>query len=131
MCLRYKSKKKAFTKYSKKWQDETGKKQLDKDFVMMKKYCSVIRVIVHSQVHKSFKAQHERSLVRSCVHLVFFRNIPGKRAEVSGLDHMQWKEKPPHPRPLGCRGPNSSDHDALSAGSAGVCRLRWQFKNKF
>ncbi|XP_040918811.1 60S ribosomal protein L3-like [Toxotes jaculatrix] len=46
----YKSKKKAFTKYSKKWQDETGKKQLDKDFAAMKKYCSVIRVIVHSQM---------------------------------------------------------------------------------
>ncbi|KAI3359881.1 hypothetical protein L3Q82_014233, partial [Scortum barcoo] len=46
----YKSKKKAFTKYSKKWQDETGKKQLDKDFALMKKYCSVIRVIVHSQM---------------------------------------------------------------------------------
>ncbi|XP_016896142.1 60S ribosomal protein L3-like isoform X1 [Cynoglossus semilaevis] len=46
----HKSKKKAFTKYSKKWQDETGKKQLEKDFVTMKKYCSVIRVIVHSQM---------------------------------------------------------------------------------
>ncbi|XP_030646705.1 60S ribosomal protein L3-like [Chanos chanos] len=46
----YKSKKKAFTKYSKKWQDETGKKQLEKDFALMKKYCSVIRVIVHSQM---------------------------------------------------------------------------------
>ncbi|CAL1588405.1 unnamed protein product [Knipowitschia caucasica] len=46
----YKSKKKAFTKYSKKWQDETGKKQLDKDFAAMKKYCSAIRVLVHSQM---------------------------------------------------------------------------------
>ncbi|XP_053707975.1 60S ribosomal protein L3-like [Synchiropus splendidus] len=46
----HKSKKKAFTKYCKKWQDETGKKQLDKDFHHMKKYCSVIRVIVHSQM---------------------------------------------------------------------------------
>ncbi|XP_036409026.1 60S ribosomal protein L3-like [Megalops cyprinoides] len=46
----YKSKKKAFTKYSKKWQDERGKKQLEKDFTSMKKYCSVIRVIVHSQM---------------------------------------------------------------------------------
>ncbi|KAG7247273.1 hypothetical protein CRUP_000808, partial [Coryphaenoides rupestris] len=43
-----KSKKKAFTKYSKKWQDESGKKQLEKDFASLKKYCSVIRVIVHS-----------------------------------------------------------------------------------
>uniref|UniRef100_A0A4W4ECR9 Ribosomal protein L3 like n=2 Tax=Electrophorus electricus TaxID=8005 RepID=A0A4W4ECR9_ELEEL len=47
----HKCKKKAFSKYSKKWQDETGKKQLEKDFTMMKKYCSVIRVIVHSQMH--------------------------------------------------------------------------------
>jgi len=46
----HKSKKKAFTKYSKKWQDESGKKQLDKDFATMKKYCSVIRVIIHSQM---------------------------------------------------------------------------------
>ncbi|XP_053299486.1 60S ribosomal protein L3 [Pleuronectes platessa] len=46
----YKCKKKAFTKYSKKWQDETGKKQLDKDFSALKKYCSVIRVIIHSQM---------------------------------------------------------------------------------
>ncbi|KAL7850625.1 hypothetical protein SRHO_G00199740 [Serrasalmus rhombeus] len=46
----YKSKKKAFTKYCKKWQDDAGKKQLEKDFILMKKYCSVIRVIVHSQM---------------------------------------------------------------------------------
>ncbi|XP_018610326.2 60S ribosomal protein L3-like [Scleropages formosus] len=46
----YKSKKKAFTKYCKKWQDEGGKKQLAKDFAAMKKYCRVIRVIVHSQM---------------------------------------------------------------------------------
>ncbi|XP_023677511.1 large ribosomal subunit protein uL3-like [Paramormyrops kingsleyae] len=46
----HKSKKKAFTKWSKKWQDEAGKKQLEKDFTMMKKYCKVIRVIVHSQM---------------------------------------------------------------------------------
>ncbi|XP_051905026.1 60S ribosomal protein L3-like isoform X1 [Hippocampus zosterae] len=46
----HKSKKKAFTKYSKKWKDEAGKKALDKDFTLMKKYCSVIRVIVHSQM---------------------------------------------------------------------------------
>ncbi|XP_077130544.1 ribosomal protein uL3-like [Ranitomeya variabilis] len=46
----YKSKKKAFTKYCKKWQDEQGKKQLEKDFSTMKKYCKVIRVIVHTQM---------------------------------------------------------------------------------
>ncbi|XP_023785425.1 60S ribosomal protein L3 [Cyanistes caeruleus] len=41
----HKSKKKAFTKYCKKWQDEEGKKQLEKDFNSMKKYCQVIRVM--------------------------------------------------------------------------------------
>uniref|UniRef100_A0A8C9J863 60S ribosomal protein L3 n=1 Tax=Piliocolobus tephrosceles TaxID=591936 RepID=A0A8C9J863_9PRIM len=38
----HKSKKKAFTKYCKKWQDEDGKKQLEKDFSSMKKYYQVI-----------------------------------------------------------------------------------------
>ncbi|XP_038259618.1 60S ribosomal protein L3-like [Dermochelys coriacea] len=39
-----------FTKYCKKWQDEEGKKQLEKDFSSMKKYCQVIRVIAHTQM---------------------------------------------------------------------------------
>lgn len=52
-CLhRYKSKKKAFTKASKKWQDELGKKSIERDFKKMIKYCKVIRVIAHTQVIK-------------------------------------------------------------------------------
>uniref|UniRef100_A0A667Z3P3 Large ribosomal subunit protein uL3 n=1 Tax=Myripristis murdjan TaxID=586833 RepID=A0A667Z3P3_9TELE len=46
----YKSKKKAFTKYCKKWQDDEGKKQLEKDFASMKKYCQVVRIIAHTQM---------------------------------------------------------------------------------
>ncbi|XDA78136.1 hypothetical protein R6Z07F_008236 [Ovis aries] len=46
----HKSKKKAFTKYCKKWQDVDGKKQLERDFSSMKKYCQVIRVIAHTQM---------------------------------------------------------------------------------
>ncbi|XP_048967474.1 ribosomal protein uL3-like isoform X2 [Canis lupus baileyi] len=46
----HKSKKKAFTKACKKWRDADGKKQLQKDFAAMKKYCKVIRVIVHTQM---------------------------------------------------------------------------------
>merc|ERR1712151_153653 len=45
----YKSKKKAFTKASKKWSDDDGKKSIESDFDRMKKYCKVIRVIVHTQ----------------------------------------------------------------------------------
>lgn len=54
--LRHKSKKKAFTKACKRWRDADGKKQLQKDFAAMKKYCKVIRVIVHTQVSPSASA---------------------------------------------------------------------------
>ena len=47
---RYKSKKKAFTKASKKWQDDLGKKVIEKELRAMKRYCKVIRVIAHTQV---------------------------------------------------------------------------------
>uniref|UniRef100_A0A2K5M6A4 60S ribosomal protein L3 n=1 Tax=Cercocebus atys TaxID=9531 RepID=A0A2K5M6A4_CERAT len=47
---RHKSKKAAFTKHCKKWQDEDGKKQLEKDFSSMKKYCQLICVIAHTQM---------------------------------------------------------------------------------
>nr|CAB3265721.1 60S ribosomal protein L3 [Phallusia mammillata] len=43
-------KKKAFTKSCRKWQDEDGKKQIDRDFNQMKKYCKVIRIIAHTQM---------------------------------------------------------------------------------
>merc|ERR1711979_18438 len=46
----YKSKKKAFSKYCKKWSAEDGKKEIEKDFAKMKKYCTVIRVITHTQI---------------------------------------------------------------------------------
>merc|ERR1712071_210796 len=47
---RYKSKKKAFTKASKKWQDDLGKKVIEKDLKAMKRYCKTIRVIAHTQM---------------------------------------------------------------------------------
>jgi hypothetical protein len=50
LTCRYKSKKKAFTKTSKKWQDELGRKSIEKNFRKLVKYCKVIRVIAHTQV---------------------------------------------------------------------------------
>merc|ERR1711973_638861 len=44
-----KSKKKAFTKASMKWKDETGKKEIEKDLAQIKKYCEVVRLITHTQ----------------------------------------------------------------------------------
>uniref|UniRef100_A0A8D0NDF5 Ribosomal protein L3 like n=1 Tax=Sus scrofa TaxID=9823 RepID=A0A8D0NDF5_PIG len=40
----HKSKKKAFTKACRRWRDTDGKKQLQRDFAAMKKYCKVIRM---------------------------------------------------------------------------------------
>jgi len=45
----YRSKRKAFTKSSKKWSDDNGKKSIERDLEKMKKYCKVIRVLVHTQ----------------------------------------------------------------------------------
>jgi len=44
------SKKKAFTKSCTKWADDLGKKEIEKDLNQMKKYCTTIRVIVHTQM---------------------------------------------------------------------------------
>jgi large subunit ribosomal protein L3e len=44
----YRSKQKAFTKYAKKWTEDKGK-AIDKEIARMKKYCSVVRVIAHTQ----------------------------------------------------------------------------------
>ncbi|CAG0906816.1 unnamed protein product, partial [Cyprideis torosa] len=58
----YKSKKKAFTKASKKWADEKGKQQIEKDLNIMKKYCKTIRVIAHTQM-KLLRQRQKKSHV--------------------------------------------------------------------
>jgi len=57
----YKSKKKAFTKASKKWSDDLGKKVIEKDLKAMKRYCKTVRVIAHTQMkllHQRQKKSH-------------------------------------------------------------------------
>lgn len=46
------SKKKAFAKYSKKYETDEGKKDINAQLEKMKKYCSVIRVLAHTQIRK-------------------------------------------------------------------------------
>ncbi|EYB81897.1 hypothetical protein Y032_0371g113 [Ancylostoma ceylanicum] len=58
-----KSKKKAFTKYAKKWQDEDGKKVIESDLNKMKKYCSAIRVVAHTQMKILNRKQKKAHLV--------------------------------------------------------------------
>lgn len=45
------AKKKAFSKYAQKWSDADKKAGIDRDLERIKKYCTVIRVIAHTQVH--------------------------------------------------------------------------------
>jgi hypothetical protein len=53
--FRYKAKKKAFTKYVKKYTD--GKKEIESELAQLKKHCSVIRVLAHTQVRSNDKTQ--------------------------------------------------------------------------
>ncbi|RGB42137.1 60S ribosomal protein L3 [Rhizophagus diaphanus] len=46
----YKSKKKAFTKYAKKYSEQN--KEIDTELERIKKYCQVVRVLVHTQIRK-------------------------------------------------------------------------------
>jgi len=46
----YKSKKKAFTKACKKWSADNGKRQIERDFQKIKKYCKYVRVLMHTQM---------------------------------------------------------------------------------
>lgn len=46
----YRSKKKAFTKYAKKYAEDV--KNISREFERIKKYCTVIRVLAHTQIRK-------------------------------------------------------------------------------
>ncbi len=50
----YKSKKKAFSKYTKKYETDQGKEDLESDLERMKKYATVVRVLAHTQVRFLF-----------------------------------------------------------------------------
>ncbi len=57
----YKSKKKAFTKYAKKYSD--GKKAVEAELASLKKHCCAIRVLAHTQVKKLNFGQKKAQLI--------------------------------------------------------------------
>eukprot|EP00126_Sphaerothecum_destruens_P002307 Sdes_comp15744_c0_seq2m4787 len=59
----YSSKKKAFTKYAKQWSSAEGKKAIDSELSRMKKYCSVIRAVCHTQIRKCKLAQKKAHIM--------------------------------------------------------------------
>merc|ERR1711931_209762 len=46
----FSSKKKAFSKANKRWETEDGKKSIDRDLAMLKKYAKSVRAICHTQM---------------------------------------------------------------------------------
>jgi len=58
----YRSKKKAFTRASKKWQED-GAKEIEHDLAKIKKYCKVVRVIVHTQMKLLKKRQKKAHIM--------------------------------------------------------------------
>jgi len=59
----HKSKKRAFVHASKKWQDRLGKLAIRRDLARMRRYCSVIRVICHTQQKILRKQQKKADLL--------------------------------------------------------------------
>jgi large subunit ribosomal protein L3e len=57
----YKSKKKAFTKYAKKYTD--GKKEIEAELEALKKHCCVVRVLAHTQIRKVHLGQKKAHLM--------------------------------------------------------------------
>jgi large subunit ribosomal protein L3e len=57
----YKSKKKAFTKYAKKYTD--GKKEIEAELEALKKHCCVVRVLAHTQIRKLHLGQKKAHLM--------------------------------------------------------------------
>jgi len=59
----HRSKKRAFVHASKRWQDRLGKLSIRNDIARMKRYCTSIRVIVHSQMKMLNKSQKKADIM--------------------------------------------------------------------
>ena len=68
VLCRAKAKKKAFTKYSKKYSD--GQKTIEEELNAMKKHCAAIRVLAHTQISKIHIGQKKAHLMEIQVSLL-------------------------------------------------------------
>lgn len=59
----YSSKEKAFTKYAKRLATEQGQKDVQSELARIKKYCSVVRVLAHTQIRKVKLGQKKAHLM--------------------------------------------------------------------
>ena len=77
----YRSKKKAFTRYAKKHAEDGGK-SLERELERIRKYCTVVRVLAHTQISKTGLAQKKAHLMEIQVN---GGSIPDKVAFAQGL----------------------------------------------
>lgn len=87
----YKSKKKAFTKYAKKHADESGS-AITRELERIQKYCTVVRVLAHTQVRKTPLKQKKAHLMEIQVNggsipekVDFARNLFEKPIEIDSI----------------------------------------------
>jgi large subunit ribosomal protein L3e len=59
----YKSKKKAFSKYANNYKPENKSKTIDVELARIKKYCTVVRVIAHTQIRRVHIGQKKAHLM--------------------------------------------------------------------
>jgi large subunit ribosomal protein L3e len=77
----YRSKKKAFTRYAKKHAEDGGK-SLERELERIRKYCTVVRVLAHTQISKTGLAQKKAHLMEIQVN---GGSIPDKVTFAQGL----------------------------------------------
>jgi len=58
----YQSKRKAFTKYAKKHSESSGQ-SITRELERIKKYCTVVRILAHTQIHKTPLSQKKAHLM--------------------------------------------------------------------
>ena len=87
----YKSKKKAFTKYAKKHSEESAA-PLSRQLERMKRYCTVVRVLAHTQIRKTPLKQKKAHLMEIQVNggsiaekVDFARDLFEKPVEISSI----------------------------------------------
>ncbi|KAF3933409.1 hypothetical protein ABW19_dt0208539 [Dactylella cylindrospora] len=87
----YKSKKKAFTKYAKKHSDNSGA-AITRDLERIKKYCTIVRLIAHTQIRKTPLKQKKAHLMEIQINggsisdkVDFAKNLFEKEIEISSI----------------------------------------------
>jgi len=87
----YRSKKKAFTRYAKKHAEDNNK-SLDRELERIRKYCTVVRVLAHTQISKTGLAQKKAHLMEIQVNggsvadkVAYAHGLFEKQVEVSSV----------------------------------------------